>query len=476
MLSTTFTSISNSSDDDIRTLKAQLAAQSETIRRLKQDMQALNNKYVSEIERAAETLYQKDMVEQELEELSCQLFEQANDMVAQEKRAKHALENQLRKTQKQLLTEQSQVRELRLQQQQDIVLQKSASSTATFSINNNNSITSSSNNSEKPPCSKTKALTEYYSPATVETFKQFVKKSIYSTCSTPHKQQQHVPLIKIHHQFSFLKMCQEDDIEPCLRFGLNSRWSIKKIIDYLLRQPCFIEKIDSLSTPLSADHCGVPSSAYNRPLLWERWIDHHHQPAVAITMTNKTEPLLPMICSACGEATTELNYRFRLDMNEDWYRIDRYCRDRLVAVCEFYVFIRNIYMGFYGDKDVHILYEETVRLRLQIFYARMGTMRDIDPPPLINSKLDREDEEDNKSFTGSVSTVSTASTSDAPLTPTQEGLGDDNNNDTKEQKINYNDNDVKESFNNSNNKKQHTQQPKVRSRSWTISSNHQTLE
>ena len=106
----------------------------------------------------------------------------------------------------------------------------------------------------------------------------------------------------------------------------------------------------------------------------------------------------------------------------------------------------------------------------------MGTMRDIDPPPLINSKLDREDEEDNKSFTGSVSTVSTASTSDAPLTPTQEGLGDDNNNDTKEQKINYNDNDVKESFNNSNNKKQHTQQPKVRSRSWTIFSNHQTLE
>ena len=369
----TTSSINNSSGDDIRTLKAQVAAQSETIRRLQQDMQALNTKYVSEIERAAETLYQKDMVEQELEELSCRLFEQANDMVAQEKRAKHALEDQLRKTQRQLLAEQNQLRELRLQQQQDIVLQKSTSSTASLSSNNNESVVFINNNSEKSSCSKTKGLTEYYSPATVEAFKQFVKKSASTTPIASHKQQQqqqqqHIPLVKIHHQFPFLKMCQDDDIEPCLRFGLNSRWSIKKLIDYLLRQPCFIEKIDSSSTPLSADYCGVPSSAYNRPLLWERWIDHH-QPTATPT-ADKTESSLPMACSACGEPSSELDYRFRLDMNEDWYRIDRYCRDRLVAVCEYYVFIRNIYMGLYGDKDVNILYEETVRLRLQIFYAR----------------------------------------------------------------------------------------------------------
>ena len=105
----------------------------------------------------------------------------------------------------------------------------------------------------------------------------------------------------------------------------------------------------------------------------------------------------------------------------------------------------------------------------------MGTMRDIGLPPLINSKSDKEDEEDNKSITGSVSTVSTASTSDAPLTPTQEGLVDNNNNDIKKQNINCNSNEIKEPFNNSNNKKQQAQKPKVRSRSWTISSNHQTL-
>ncbi|KAI9245228.1 hypothetical protein BDA99DRAFT_414511, partial [Phascolomyces articulosus] len=320
----------SSSCDDIRTLKAQLAAQSETIRRLQDDMQALNMKYVAEIERAAETLYEKDMVEQELEELSCRLFEQANDMVAQEKRAKYALENQLRKTQEQLLAEQNQVRDLRLQQQQDIVLQRSTSS----------SISTTS-------CSS--SLTEYYSPTIMEAFKEFVKQST-STTTPPssNKQQQRVPLIKMHQQYSFLKICQEDDIEPCLRFGLQSRWSIKKIIDYLLKQPCFIEKIDSSTTPISADH-----------------YQHHSNTS---TSTHST-PIVGC-CSACGEPTSELDYRFRLDINEDWYRIDRYCRDRLVAVCEFYVFIRNIYMGFYADRDVSLLYEETVRLRLQIFYAR----------------------------------------------------------------------------------------------------------
>ena len=109
----------------------------------------------------------------------------------------------------------------------------------------------------------------------------------------------------------------------------------------------------------------------------------------------------------------------------------------------------------------------------------MGTMRDIGPPPLINSTLDKGDEEDNKSLSGSVSTVSTSSTADAPLTPTQEDLIDNNsddntnnNNNNEEQDIKSNDDEVEGSFTNNYNNKQQVQKSIVRSRSWTISSHH----
>ena len=46
---------------------------------------------------------------------------------------------------------------------------------------------------------------------------------------------------------------------------------------------------------------------------------------------------------------------------------------------------------------------------------RMGTLRDIGPPPLLSA-----DKDDTVSLNGSVSTVSTASTSGIPHTPIQE--------------------------------------------------------
>ncbi|KAI9498140.1 hypothetical protein BDB00DRAFT_913938 [Zychaea mexicana] len=439
----------SSSCDDIQSLKAQLTAQSEIIRRLQQDMQALNTKYVAEIERAAETLYQKDMVEQELEELSRRLFEQANDMVAQEKRAKWELENQLKRAQEQLAAEQSQLKELRLQQQQDTVLQRSTSS----STSSSSSITASSSSA----LSKATALTEYYTPATMESFKHFAGQSPFSAttnANVPKPQKHRAPLMKLHQQFVFLKMCQEDDVEPCLRFGPHSRWSVKKMIEYLLRQPCFIEKIDPYAIPPSTDYCGTPSPAYNRPL-WERWIE---QPSAAITSMSSSSTL--SCCSACGEPSTDLDYRFRFDVNEDWSRIDRYCRDRLVAVCEFYVFIRNIHMGLYADRDVHMLYEETVRLRLQMFYARMGALRDIGPQPLLDADKE-EDEEDAVSLNGSVSTVSTSSTSEAPQTPIEQEIRDNSGDLNSEDDLLV----EQEQQKLCSKQKQHM----VRSRSWTVS-------
>lgn len=345
---------------EIAHLKQELAAQNETMARLQQDMQALNQKYVGEIDNVARVQYEKDLVEHELEELSSRLFEEANAMVAQERREKWALEQELRLTQERLQDEQTQLGELRERMHSekeessppvaraklDLQLlmntnqakrassahhrmRTSATAAALSSPRVNSMPPPASAKREKPPLSVDQVQ--------LEAFREFVlsggKKKM--------------------HQFAYMKHCQAEDIDPCLRFGPHSRLSIKKLHDFISRQPCFIEQLDDSAT---VSHNAVPASA--RPL-WERF-------------QHTTEDVLR--CTACGRPDTVeprlLTYRFRLDETEEWCPIDQYCRDRLVAVCEFYVFIRNITKGFYTDRSIDDLYAENIRLRLQMFYSR----------------------------------------------------------------------------------------------------------
>ncbi|OAD07275.1 hypothetical protein MUCCIDRAFT_138265, partial [Mucor lusitanicus CBS 277.49] len=98
----------------------ELDDQTANFQALQNDMELLNDKYVDEIERVAEIQHSKDMVESELEDLSRRLFEEANGMVANEKREKYNLEvaqkhleNQLQETRDRLGAEQMQLKELR---------------------------------------------------------------------------------------------------------------------------------------------------------------------------------------------------------------------------------------------------------------------------------------------------------------------------------------------------------------------------
>lgn len=97
----------------ITQLQNQLADRDLSLARLQQDMQNLNTKYVAAIDRAADLQHEKDLVEHDLEELSRRLFEEANAMVALEKRENWRLETRLQTAQQQLGHEQAQLAELR---------------------------------------------------------------------------------------------------------------------------------------------------------------------------------------------------------------------------------------------------------------------------------------------------------------------------------------------------------------------------
>ncbi|KAI9022307.1 hypothetical protein CLU79DRAFT_752140 [Phycomyces nitens] len=354
---------------EIRDLRQQLKTQTEAFERLQLDISTLNQKYVAAIERVADVQHEKDLVVHELEELSRKLFEEANGMVATEKREKWELENQLRQTQEYLVAEQCQLTELKQRMQAMLVSEDNLDT------------------QDDPRARAQKDLQELYGVKRASTNPTLYRKHISSDPSqrvtsmpplqSP-KPQRTITIdefqldkfreylnssrsvsVKKLSQFAYLKYCQAEDIEPCLRFGPQSRLSVKKMMDYLMRQPCFIEQMPLLDPNLSkpTPSISTASTATQRPI-WERF--------------SNSKPL-DGGCSACGRLAGQdcaLKYRFKLDSGDPWLPIDEYCRDRLVAVCEFYVFLRNIQLGLYSDRPIQDLYAENIRLRLQMFYSR----------------------------------------------------------------------------------------------------------
>ncbi|KAG0736018.1 hypothetical protein G6F57_013576 [Rhizopus arrhizus] len=166
------------------------------------------------------------------------------------------------------------------------------------------------------------------------------------------------PLRKLH-SLRYMKYCIREDIEPCLRFGPNPRLATKKIMDSILVKTCFVEECPEGFREKRQSREDVTAT------LWERFKNNH---------SNFSG------CQACGRRVKEeergnvLRYRFRISYFDEWACVDRYCRDRLVAVIEFYSFIRHLRTGFYKHQSIHELYQQTSRLRLQMLLARMGAL------------------------------------------------------------------------------------------------------
>lgn len=160
------------------------------------------------------------------------------------------------------------------------------------------------------------------------------------------------------HTLKYMKYCLHDDIAPCLRFGPNPKLSSKKIIDAILVKTCFVEECPENFVTEQADRQLKEEATAT---LWERF----------------TSSSVFLGCQACGRnikdpksRPEELKYRFRISYFDEWACIDRYCRDRLLAVIEFYNFIRHLRSGHYKHRSLHELYQQSIQLRLQMFIAR----------------------------------------------------------------------------------------------------------
>ncbi|KAG0043291.1 RAB3A interacting protein [Gryganskiella cystojenkinii] len=344
------------------------------------DLAVLNDKYVDEIEKVAELQLAKEMVEGELEELSRTLFEEANGMVATEARARHQLELtrkhlelELKDAQERLAAETSQLKELK---------QKMEAMMDTHTTSQSKRSSTDPSNRGSVDLAQLFGLNKISVPEQIPEEQQQPTTAIAIDGQLMHEfkefvaQSSTVRLAKIH-SLPFMRHCQDEDVEPCLRFGSNPRISARKLTEGICSNTCYIEE----TTPeqvqeyermvLAAQQPASPArnSMSNKNLLWERL-----QTQYALYQAPKGG------CQTCGRSGP-LSHRYRIATADEWSYIDRFCRDRLVAACEFYIFIRNIRAGLYSTRTIEDLYSESLRLRLQMFYARAGVL------PIMLSEL-----------------------------------------------------------------------------------------
>lgn len=335
--------------------------QSQEIQDLRHDLIRLNQKYIDQIERMQTAEQAKHQVESELEDLSLRLFEQANQMVSDEKKARfHAekkitqLERELTSVYEELGNEKAQLSELRvkihapsihpLEQQQQQQRQQQPQ------------------NHEQRPHGISSAA--YLDRGWLNLFKDFLTLAP----KTPLEQMNRLP---------FLKQCLELDIEPCLRFGNNSKsgqLSMRRVLDAIIHQSCFIESETNFEKRRSHDTRMPTTSAV--PLVVARR-SSFAQITSRFRSSSSATVAVKQSCYGCGIELQAPLFRFRLkEQDTEYFTIDRSCRDRLVAVCDFYVFIRNVRMGLQSQKTIQCLFRECVWLRLCMFWARSGIHHD----------------------------------------------------------------------------------------------------
>ncbi|KAL7329724.1 hypothetical protein PS15p_204773 [Mucor circinelloides] len=334
--------------------------QSLEIQELRQDLIRLNQKYVDQIDRMQTAEHAKHQVESELEDLSSRLFEQANQMVSDEKKARfHAerkitlLERELTCVYEELSNERAQLNELRGKLHEPSVhpLDQLHSTPPQELLS--------------PQVQHGISTAAYLDHGWLNLFKDFLT-------SAPK-----TPLEQIH-KLQFMKQCLELDIEPCLRFGNNVKAGgqfTKRVLDAILHQSCFIESETNFMKRFS--HDTAASTTTTAPLVVARRSSFAQLASRFRPSSSAAAAVVKPLCYGCGAELQAPLFRFRLkEQDTDSFTIDRACRDRLVAVCDFYVFIRHVRLGLQSQKTVQCLFRECVWLRLCMFWARSGIHHD----------------------------------------------------------------------------------------------------
>ncbi|KAJ1944062.1 hypothetical protein FBU59_002708, partial [Linderina macrospora] len=385
--------------DYIADLEARVAAQNKTIDEqrdvvagLKNDLSAMNDKFVDQVNMTAEIAHSRELVEAELEDLTQKLFSEANEMVASEKKARFEAEktsahlrNVISDLETRLGSETMQSQELKERIEQmsaeydEMVVRTAMQTSRRGSIGSHDSEAGIS----VREASAGPALAGIPGSAVSDGFRLAVHtaaivSSARSISGSPvasapvriddvllgefeeFAKLAQAPRSTTYLNTAFMKHVVSEDIEPCLRFGPHPRISSHNVLDAIVSNKLQIEEMTpQVAAEMRRQQLAVEKTSSNRQaMLWERF-----RGTVAVN---------PNGCQACGREA-QCTYRFSMGQRDiEWIQVDSYCRDRLVAVCEFYGFVRYLRQGIYASRSTMDMFQETIHRRLCMFYARIG--------------------------------------------------------------------------------------------------------
>jgi len=323
-------------DEEIDGYKRKIEKLQEQMKVREYDNFILAQKLIKEVELRSQLMVENDLINQELNLLTEQLFNEANSMVSNEARKRSEAEalrqqamSKLEETKNQLMYEQLQLAELRekiekyaAEEEDESHLYDSGSSISSpvFSTSTENS---NSNHLTEPIPDDKKFTRRLSTPQLVFDARLYVEFEDFI-------QDLKKPNSKLNSLY-FMKRCIEEDIEPCLKYV--GRINFKRFLDAFSENRCYVELIPKKDKNLYDSQ----------------------------------------VCCACDYKRL-CTYQYKLKEEDSWKPIDRFCRDRMVAIADFYSLIRNIKLGLMRAVPLHDLYHEFSRLRRQIFYARIGSL------------------------------------------------------------------------------------------------------
>ncbi|PVU96487.1 hypothetical protein BB559_002359 [Furculomyces boomerangus] len=355
--------------------KLEIDAHKNNVKELEVSLAAMNEKLVSQVNETAEIAYAKELVEAELEELSRKLFEEANNMVSTEKKARaktekknEILERKIKDLQDQLQDERLQSKELK--ERLLNITEENITNKQQIAILENNSDLNSNDSEEASPNPQipTPPNSNFDNITDIQTIKEF-SDFIYEA---------HIKRNPKWASTPFMRHSVNEDVEPCLRFGTKPRVTSKLFLDAIISSTLQIEEIpmkqesptnnqestyQNMISPRMSNSFSMTAMPVlsGRSALWDRF--------------NGIIPPNPNGCQTCGTEGV-CTYRLKLGQkpDEEWSYIDSVCRDRLVAVCEFYGFVHHISNGRFMNRPTSELLSEVMKLKVYMFYARYGLL------------------------------------------------------------------------------------------------------
>uniref|UniRef100_A0A8D2J6E7 RAB3A interacting protein like 1 n=1 Tax=Varanus komodoensis TaxID=61221 RepID=A0A8D2J6E7_VARKO len=307
----------------------------------------------------------REQLEQELEELTASLFEEAHKMVREANTKQAASEKQLREARGKIDMLQAEVTALKTlvitstpsSPNRELHPQLQSPTKAVFrkghgrnkSTSSPGAATATSPNSPVEPVSSEfkEAVHITYEPgwqslAADSSLSSSLLQQVDSILFAEFQAWKESPTLD--KSCSFLERIYQEDVGPCLDF---TKHELSELVQAAVEQNTLtIEPVATQALPVvkvSAMECGGPNG-FRSPIV--------------------TKCALSGLSRAC-------RHRIKLGDSGNYYYISPSCRARITAVCNFFTYIRYIQQGLVRQ-DVELMYWEIMRLRKEMSMAKLG--------------------------------------------------------------------------------------------------------